>query len=124
MNKCVGIIATLITMNREEADSDIKRVEKAGYRRRFWVPEPLVAPMTERKLVRERAFRLAAGNPSVWDNTTIETDAAMPVNLVWSPSWSLPQWHESDAWDGHVALLREQDRFILRQRHFDYFFYP
>jgi len=105
-------------MSRDEADSDITRVNKASYRGRYWLPEPTVEQQADRQQGLGRSF---------WLTTSVEQIGLPPDGLLKTGSLELQPGFtplNASTADHYVAHMEVNSRVSLKQRHFKYFYYP
>jgi hypothetical protein len=121
VNPCLGVMSSIISMSQDESASDITRVDKSAKRARFWMPEPSVEPRAERKTQLSRRFLL----------TTTEAEYRSILRRRWTDVAQAPTTEITPgvlAGQVDAAYLRAwlwvSEVFTIKQRHFDYFYYP
>ena len=105
-NGCIGKMASMISMNADEADSDITRVTKGELSKHFWMPHQRVEPQMDRKQIKERGFRLVTGRDAQDADSIIASEPLDPgVIRDIDPPFSMPAYSDRDAWGGHIVEL-------------------
>jgi hypothetical protein len=106
-------MSSILSLTRNEADSDIRRVDKASYLRRFWIPELDLEPAAERKQTLKRSFRLATTpEETILLQTGQDLAAPTEVSFDFNPDdVSVREWQQ--------ALLQVEQKHVVKQRFFD-----
>ena len=116
-NPCVGVMGQLHTMSREEAEGDASKVEKAGLRARFWIPDPEVDDLKDLPVTITRTFRLAL-------NSTMAGVVKAGGSIQGGFSSELAYGFSSADKSGFHVQNSVNEEFMVKQKDWDYWHYP